>query len=67
MRRPQFSIKTLLWLMAVVAAFVGGAGWQRRQYQADREHWEWRDQNFSDLVRALQKERDSLAASQAPR
>ena len=24
MRRPQFSLKTLLWLMAVVAAFLGG-------------------------------------------
>ena len=24
MRRPQFSLKTLLWLMVVVAAFFGG-------------------------------------------
>lgn len=24
MRRPQFSLKTLLWLMALVAAFFGG-------------------------------------------
>ena len=24
MRRPQFSLKTLLWLTAVVAAFLGG-------------------------------------------
>jgi hypothetical protein len=24
MRRPQFSLKTLLWLMAAVAAFFGG-------------------------------------------
>jgi hypothetical protein len=30
MRRPQFSLKTLLWLMAVVAAFSGGAAWQHR-------------------------------------
>lgn len=38
MRRPQFSLKTLLWLMAVVAAFCGGASWQRyrlRQALAD--------------------------------
>jgi hypothetical protein len=29
MPRPQFTLKTLLWLMAVVAAFCGGAAWQR--------------------------------------
>jgi hypothetical protein len=36
MRRPQFSLKTLLWLMAVVAAFLGGflggAEWQKRSH-----------------------------------
>jgi hypothetical protein len=40
MRRRQFTLKTLLWLMAVVAAFLGGAGWQRRilnQRLADME------------------------------
>jgi hypothetical protein len=26
MRRPQFSLKTMLWLMLVVAAFLGGLG-----------------------------------------
>jgi hypothetical protein len=30
MNRPQFSLKSLLWLMAVVAAFFGGAAWQHR-------------------------------------
>jgi hypothetical protein len=30
MPRPQVSLKTLLWLMAVVAAFMGGAVWQYR-------------------------------------
>jgi hypothetical protein len=30
MRRPQFSIKTMLWLMAVVAAFMGGMAMQRK-------------------------------------
>ena len=30
MRRPQFTLKTLLWLMAVVAAFAGGSASQRR-------------------------------------
>src|ERR1700756_2666174 len=31
MRRPQVSLNTLLWLMAVVAAFLGGSEWQKRQ------------------------------------
>ena len=30
MRRPQFSIRTLLWLTLVAAAFFGGAAWQRQ-------------------------------------
>ncbi|HEV2380931.1 MAG TPA: hypothetical protein VG206_14215 [Terriglobia bacterium] len=30
MRRPQFSLKTLLWLMALVAAFLGGMALQKR-------------------------------------
>ena len=30
MPRPQFSLKTLLWLIAVVAAFFAGAAWQYR-------------------------------------
>jgi hypothetical protein len=29
MRRPQFSLKTLLWLVVVVAAFFGGSEWQK--------------------------------------
>jgi hypothetical protein len=32
-RRPQFTLKTLLWLMAVVAAFFAGAAWQHRQLE----------------------------------
>jgi hypothetical protein len=28
--RPKFSLKTLLWLMAVVAAFLAGEFWQKR-------------------------------------
>jgi len=30
MRLPQFSLKTLLWLVAIVAAFLGGAKWGNR-------------------------------------
>ena len=29
MRRPQFTLKTLLWLMVVVAAFFGGMAVQK--------------------------------------
>jgi hypothetical protein len=34
MRRPQFSLKTLLWLMAVVAAFFAGSAWQWQRITA---------------------------------
>ena len=37
MRRPQFSLKTLLWLMLVVAAFLGGMELQKRIEQRRRE------------------------------
>lgn len=30
MRRPQFSIRTLLWLTLVVAAFIGGMAVEQR-------------------------------------
>ena len=30
MPRPQFTLKTILWLMLVVAAFFGGAEWHKR-------------------------------------
>lgn len=36
MRRPQFSLKTLLWLMAVVAALFGGMALQRK---LDEPEW----------------------------
>lgn len=35
MRRPQFSLKTMLWLMAVLAAFLAGIRWERAQRAAD--------------------------------
>ena len=38
-RRPQFSLKTLLWLMAVVAAFFAGAAWQRR-HEGTQSSWD---------------------------
>ncbi|HWB11457.1 MAG TPA: hypothetical protein VG826_19660 [Pirellulales bacterium] len=36
MVRPVFSLKTMLWLMAVVGAFFGGAEWGKRG-SAERE------------------------------
>lgn len=36
MRRPQFSLKTLLWLMAVVAALFGGREWGIRHERQNR-------------------------------
>ncbi|HVX59344.1 MAG TPA: hypothetical protein VHC19_02040 [Pirellulales bacterium] len=40
MSRPQFSIRTLLWLTLVVAAFLGGIG-----------YGQWRaEQRFSDEI-----------------
>ncbi len=36
MSRPQFSLKTMLWLMVVAAAFCEGAVWQGRQYATER-------------------------------
>ena len=40
MRRAQFSLKTLLWLMAIAAAFcfgfVAGGGRERQQLEAQR-------------------------------
>ena len=35
MRCPQFSIRTLLWLTLVVAAFLGGIEYQRRMAVVD--------------------------------
>ncbi|HVX15184.1 MAG TPA: hypothetical protein VHC22_28585 [Pirellulales bacterium] len=36
MRRFQFTLKTLLWLMVVVGAFLAGAEWQRRKWATER-------------------------------
>jgi hypothetical protein len=81
MPRPQFTLKTLLWLMAVVAAFMGGAVWQRHQHASEKRQWEQElramqelNQHFwSEIETAKQKEPEpepewpALPASQAPR
>lgn len=41
MSRPQFSLKTLLWLMVVVAAFLGGAAWQKRRMTGEVKSIGW--------------------------
>lgn len=38
MCRRQFSLKTSVWLMAVVAAFCAGAAWQRRQLAVELQY-----------------------------
>lgn len=40
MPRPQFSIRTLLWLTLVVAAFLGGVLFERARIEAERRRLE---------------------------
>jgi hypothetical protein len=39
MRRPRFSLKTMLWLIAVVAAFFAGRAWKEREFTIERHDW----------------------------
>ncbi|HVX09702.1 MAG TPA: hypothetical protein VHC22_00735 [Pirellulales bacterium] len=40
MPRPQFSLRTMLWLMALVAAFLGGIFFEKeRRWRAD-QRWD---------------------------
>jgi hypothetical protein len=52
MYRPQFSLKTLLWLMVVVAALGSGAAWQRNK----------RDLEMDRLKKVLRAEQDQSAS-----
>jgi len=40
MRRPQFSIRTLLWLTLVVAAFLGGILFERERKRREEAFWD---------------------------
>jgi hypothetical protein len=51
MRRPQFTLKTLLWLMALVAALFGGREWGIRYERQTR---------LDDLVLEQERIRDEL-------
>lgn len=51
MPRPQFSLKTMLWLMLVAAAFFGGIRFEReRRRQADDAAYMQRN---SDILQRL--------------
>ena len=52
MPRPQFSLKSLLWLMACVGCFFGGSAWQRHK----------RDLEMARLQKFLRAEQDEKAS-----
>jgi hypothetical protein len=69
MCRPQFSLKTLLWLMAVVGAYFAGGEWQRatqinrlqtalrgfRDYEAAGGCMRGADEDVRELEAALER------------
>ena len=57
MRRPQFTIKLLLWLTALVAAFLGGMQWQDRILGIRASE---REQELERMNRGLANEIQSL-------
>lgn len=51
MPRPQFSLKTLLWLTLVVAAFLGGMALQGRlDRPRSLEVWSGVDEEIEEMV-----------------
>ena len=51
MPRPQFSIRTLLWLTLVVAAFLAGIGFEReRRRQQEEAAWQRISDESVDLM-----------------
>ena len=63
MRRPQFSLKTLLWLMAVVAAFFAGAAWNNRRWQDERQRYETSIDARNMHIEIITNQRDALRKS----
>jgi hypothetical protein len=59
MPRPQFSIRTLLWLTLVVAAFLGGMLFEREWLAREELDLEIKRQEaiYSQFVRAEQRQR----------
>ena len=64
MPRPQFSLKTSLWLMALVATFIGGAAWNDRQYKTQRSDYIWlingQEKKFEQFILERRKLRREL-------
>ena len=70
MRRPQFSIRTLLWPTLVVAAFLGGIGIEKeRRWRVDQRrnsYWDgsrleyWPMTPEYDYERGARDRRDSV-------
>jgi hypothetical protein len=61
MPRPQFSIRTLLWLTLVVAAFLGGMAFQkerqrRHEYRSMLRSLKWRNLVLMDGVPPYRQE-----------
>jgi hypothetical protein len=46
--RPQFNLKTVFWVVAVVAAFVAGVTWRRTSDDHERELMKWRVQMLEE-------------------
>ena len=60
MSRPQFSLKTLLWLMIVAAAFLGGIHVEHRRHDTERRDWINTTMGQHELNMRLGKENLSL-------
>jgi hypothetical protein len=56
MPRPQFSLKSMLWVMVVVAAFIAGTTWQRTSDDRERELLKWRVQMLEENHELLNKQ-----------
>lgn len=54
MRRPQFRLKTLLWLMVCVACFFAGSQWMKRRLDVEmmvlKEEVSFFQQHFGEEI-----------------
>lgn len=53
MTRPQFSMKTMLWLIVVVAEFFASRAWLERRFTMQRRDW-------ADLINGQEKKHEWL-------
>lgn len=61
MPRPQFRLKTLLWLMVVVGAFFAGGRWEQYRYERELKSWDL------DLEQAMHEALDESGRRKAAR